>query len=312
MLWREAGIDTQQEPETGEQQTGADQQHECQPDLRDDEPSANAARASPRRAAPALVAEHGAQVQACELHRRHRANHESEHERQAENEEEDVGVEPDLVASRDLGQADGRQPAQTPPPEREPDDGAGNGEHHRLGYELARHPPTGRSERMARGHLLEPAARANQGEIGDVDGRDEQHEQRPTPEQIQHSPDVSDDVRFERHNDGVESGVHECGFEGPGPFDDPLVQGINPCPCLLRRGAHREPANHLMVLAVARFLRTGLCIERQRREDAHVRIEEREALRQNADDEIRLVVQPQGSADDGVDSAGLLGRQRYG
>ena len=69
----------------------------------------------------------------------------------------------------------------------------------------------------------------------------------------------------------------------------------------------RKPANHLMVLAVPRFLRTGLCVERQRREDADVRIEEREALRQNADDEIRLVVQPQVSADDGVDSAGLLG-----
>jgi hypothetical protein len=94
-------------------------------------------------------------------------------------------------------------------------------------------------------------------------------------------------------------------------FDDPLVQGIDPCLCLLHRGAHRKPANHLMVLAVARFLRTGLCIERQRREDAHVRIEEREALRQNADDEIRLVVPAAGFADDGVVRRPAW-RQRYG
>ena len=76
------------------------------------------------------------------------------------------------------------------------------------------------------------------------------------------------------------------------------------CACV-ERGAGREPADLLVVLAVARFFGPLLVGERERHPDSQIGIEEGEIRRQHADHLVELVVETEIAADDAVDPAGL-------
>ena len=115
--------------------------------------------------------------------------------------------------------------------------------------------------------------------------------------------DVAHHVGFERHELRVIARVDERAASTDRPLDDHGIEGVDARLRLRQRGAGREPADLLVVLAVARFFGTLLVGERERHPDSQLGIEESEVRRQHADDFVELVVEAEIAADDAVDAA---------
>ena len=305
VLRLEARVDAQELPEAREQQSGADQQHECQRHLRDDEPAADVAGTPAGGSGPAILPQDVAQVPSGHLHRGHRADNDSERQRQNGGERHDRAVHPDLVGARHVGQAQRRQRVEAPEPQREAEASPDDRQQHRLGDELTGDARAIRPERVARGELLQTPARAHEGKIRDVDRRNQQDEQHAAPQQLERRAHVAHHVGFERRELRVIARVDERLLQRTGPLEDHAVQGVDACLRLRQRGAGREPADLLVVLAVAGFFGTLLVGEREGHPDSQIGIEEGEIRRQHADHFVELVVETEIAADDAVDAAGL-------
>ena len=304
VLRLEARIDAEELPEAREQQSRADEQDEGQRHLRDNEPAAHEARRTAGGPGAAVLPQDDAQVAAGQLQGGHRADHQAERQRKAHRERDDPAVHPDLVSARHVGQSRRGQRVEAPEARREAEDSPGDRQQHRLGDELPDDARARRAERVTGGHLLEPSAGSDEREVRDVDRRNQQHEQHAAPEEVERRAHAAHHVGFERHEPRVIARVDKGRLQRTGTLEVPDGQRVDAGLRLRQRGAGREPRDLLVILAVPFVFGTLLGGERQGHPDTHVGIEEGEILRQDADNRVELVVEPEIATDDAVDAAG--------
>ena len=188
--------------------------------------------------------------------------------------------------------------------------GAGNSQRCGLGDELSRNAVACGTERIARRELLHAAVGADQGQVGDVHGRDEHDEDDTTPQHFQRRPHVANDVSLERQELRAVAGTDEQVLEGPGPLDDCTLCASIRAWARLERDAWGEPQQELVVLTLAAALGELLRRERKRHEHPDLGFRNEERLGQHADDVVDLVVQTQAPADNAVEPAGLRAAKR--
>ena len=119
----------------------------------------------------------------------------------------------------------------------------------------ARDPREPGAERVPRRQLLHARARADEHQVGDVDGADEQHEDDAAPEQVERAAQVAHQVVLQRHDDGVEAGVDQDLFELGKAIEVARVQRVDLLARLLDRRARLQPRDVRPVVAVARVVR---------------------------------------------------------
>ena len=230
VLGHEPGIDLQQLPEAREEQARADEQHEREAHLRRDERPAERPRMAARGARPSLVTQHRVQVQVADLQRRHETDDDAERHGQGRDHGHHDGVDADLGVAGQVREAGRGERIHGPRAEREPERSACERQDGRLGDELPDHPRAPRAERVARGELAHASVGAHQREVREVDGRDEQHEERAAPEQLQAGPHVPHEIGLERHHPRHVPGAFEHGAHRPGPLEQAGVQRIQHAP----------------------------------------------------------------------------------
>ena len=93
-----------------------------------------------------------------------------------------------------LTSAHGDQRANAGQAERQTAGGAEDREHDRLGHELSHQPPLPRPERRPDRKLTVAACRAHQEQIGDVDARDQQHDEHAHLQHVEWRPHVADEL----------------------------------------------------------------------------------------------------------------------
>ena len=125
----------------------------------------------------------------------------------------------------------------------------------RLGQQLAGDAAEPGAERVTRRQLLHARARADEHQVGDVHGADEQHEHHAAPEQIERAAQVPDEVLLQRHDDRVEAGVDQNLLELREPIEVARVQRVDLLARLLDRRARLQPRDVRPVVAVARVVR---------------------------------------------------------
>ena len=101
---------------------------------------------------------------------------------------------PSTASETDSGRAQG-QPKQA----------SGQGEQGRLHHDFADHVPAAGAERLPHGELLDAAAGADQQQVHQVDGADQQQEQGAGLHQQQRGADRCDVVRMQRCHDRAEA-----------------------------------------------------------------------------------------------------------
>ena len=301
-----SGVDAKQPLEAGEKQAAADEQHERERDLRDDECAPDVSRASPCRAAAAFLPQDAAQAGAHQMHGRGGANDDAEEERQAQRKAEDRAVHPDLVHAGQIGQTYPLESIEAPEPDEQSQDSADHGQQRRFGDELPGDPAAAGADGAARCQFLHAPARPHERQVGDVDGGDQDDEEHAAPEEQQSGAHVAHEIGFERDHPGRVPRPDQRRLEGTRALHDLRVQRIDLRLCLLERHASRQPRNLFVVLAVAAILGAILGPEWDWNEHANVGVEKMEAVGQHADDVVELVVQAKLPADDTGDAAGLL------
>ena len=98
---------------------------------------------------------------------------------------DDDRVHANLVGTRNVGEAERRQRAEAPEPERQAEPSADERQHRRLGDELADDASPGGAKRVTRGDLLQSSARAREREIRDVHRGDEEQARDAAPEHLE-------------------------------------------------------------------------------------------------------------------------------
>ena len=271
VLGDKSGVDAKQPLEAGEKQAAADEQHERERNLRDDECAPDVSRAAPGCAAAAFLPQDAAQAGARQMHGGRGANDEAEEKRQAQRKAEDDAVHPDLVRR---GRSDSpthsrasRLQNPTSNPRTPPTTVSSVG----FGDELPGDPAAPRADGAARGQFLHAPARAHERQVGDVDGGYQDDEEHATPEQ--QSARTS---RTRSASSGTIRVVYprldQRRLERTRALHDLRVQRVDLRLCLIERHASCEPCNLLVVLAVAAILRAILRAEGDRNEDTNIRV----------------------------------------
>ena len=119
-----------------DQQSGADEQHEGERRLDDDERRACEAGALPRRAARRVFLEHRARVAADDGERRHQAEHQPGDQREQRRERQHGRVQRGTGHTGHMTRTERDKAADAGEPQREAPDRAARRQHHAFGEEL--------------------------------------------------------------------------------------------------------------------------------------------------------------------------------
>jgi len=253
--WIEAGVDGDQLAQGAHQQPGADQQHDCQRHLRDDERAAQPRGRYPCRRARrggVQVLDRGTRTAQRRGQAKQHASGHGHERRHGEHRE----VEADVGDARHLGRRRSDEQVHTPAGQQGAGSPARQRQDHALDQRLADEPPARRAERGPNRQL--PLARGRPGEhqVGDVGAGDEQHERHGAEDDENRPPGAADHLLHQRHHRRAPPGVkgrivqlelmRDAGHFGLGALD---------------RDAILEPAERHRVAARARAIRP---VERHR------------------------------------------------
>ena len=195
----------------------------------------------------------------------------------------------------------GRPPDASPRRSPAPGDEAGKAsdsrEQHALDDQLPRHAKPAGAERHTRRQLARSHARACERQVRDVERANQQHEPGAGPEQIQDAPDAAGECFLERRDGRVHAKLGEAELRKP--REHARVQRIDLRAHLFNRGPRPEPSDVKEAIpgaGVVGSLRGG---EREGQPELDLvavcarvavvaHLEERETLRHDADDRVRL------------------------
>ncbi len=194
----EAEIDALQPPETLDQQRRADQQHQRERELADDEDAAQARRASGGAGPARRLAHHRLQLGVRALNRRRQAEEHAGHDRQGGREREHGRVDVDGLQSRQARRADLHEGVDAPDRDQQAERAAGRREQHALGQELPHQARAAGAQRAANGNLPLPDRRAREQQVRDVGAGDQQHEADRGEQRQQRRTHVADQIVVQR------------------------------------------------------------------------------------------------------------------
>ena len=181
-----------------QQQPGADEQHQRQGHLRDDEGVAKAVARGPAAAPPRLLQD-AVEVGARGLYGRH----ETEAEAGGRGQDEREGHHPAVEGQRAREHAGGReaqQEGEAPVADEQAERPAQQGQHRALGEELAQEPRPARAEGRAHRQLAPPAAGASEKQVRHVGACDEEHQADRAEKDEERGLERAHDLLVERHD----------------------------------------------------------------------------------------------------------------
>ena len=223
----EAEIDPLQRPQRPQHQSRADEEHDRERHLGDDQSVPEAGAPAAGRGVAASFLHRLGQIRLEQARGRRDAEDDRGHERDADGEQQHAPVD---RRSGDAGNARRVPPGEEPhadPGERQAGGGADAGEHQALGQQLAHDPGRPRAERGAHRHLALARFRAREQQVGDVGAGDQQQEADRAEEQPDRAAHGADDFLAQRQHHGVE--LHLRGIEA-------LARSSSPRACADRRG----------------------------------------------------------------------------
>jgi hypothetical protein len=284
--------------EAGEQQAGADQQDERERDLRDDQHAACLTRTASRRASSPILAQDEGEVQARKLQRGHRADDQAEQHGEAEGKSDHDAVHADFLPPGQVRHAERRHRAQRPCADGEAQYAAQRRQQHGLRQELPRDAAPCRADGMTRGQLLHPPARAHERQVRDVHRRDQQHEQRATPQQVEHRLHVAHDVGGERREHDAIAGVLERLLQRPAcSMIRAVIASICDCACAtVTPSASRATASWFWLHRDSSLRSSALNVSGSQTLTFGLR--NTKFLRHHTDDGEHTAVEPDGTSDD--------------
>ncbi len=170
----EAGIDVGDGLEGTDHQAGADEEHESERDLHDDENAASAMLLAALAIGAAALADAGAETHARVFKNGNGAEKDAGENGDGESEEEDSAVDADFVDARDAGGGDGDEGAQTGESKPEANGAAEQTENETFEEKFAGDAIRAGAECGTDGKFLAAAFDADEEKIGDVGAGDEQ------------------------------------------------------------------------------------------------------------------------------------------
>ena len=198
-LWIESHPLVEQVPETPQEQASGNEQHQGEGELGHHQDTARARLCRGTCRAAGLLLERVRQVHAPTVQCGSQTEDRAGGERGSEGEEEDAGVDRDVIeAWQALGQHL-EQEALGPEENGQAGDGAEQREEHALRQQLTDEPCPGGSQRLADGHLAPSRAGARQEEVRNVQAPDEQDQSHRTQQQHQRLVHVADHGVLEGH-----------------------------------------------------------------------------------------------------------------
>ena len=303
-----AGIDALQLVEAGEQQAGADQQHDGDGHLRDDEHSLQPP-ASDALAGPLAALLHRIGQIDTRRERRQRAERQAGEHRHCDREEQHARVNRHLAGPRREARDEGREHAGRPSREEQAERAAGEREHGALGQQLADQPAASGAERRPHRQLAVAAQEPRQRQVGDVRAGDEEHETGRAKEEQQHRPRVLRHLAAHVERGRGESSARS--IRGLVLARETVAQHFEVGGRALARHTRLQLAEHIedredpRVLVDARLRRGAERTRRARHVDvALLRIVRH--IRQDADHRVRPIVHLEHLPDDRLIAAELL------
>ena len=288
----EARVDTAKREQAAKHHPCAHQQHERERDLADDE---QPARADPDRALlPAAFLQGIGQIDASRSERRKPAGQDPREDRCGEHEEQDAAVDRDLVGARYLVGEQRRAGVEAHLREEQANGPAQKTEHERLDQELLEHPGAARTQRRADRELLPPRERPREDQVADVRARDQENQRDRSEQHHERHPDVADEELVQRHDGGAPA----CVLLGKlllEPRRDDAHLGVG----LRHVRARLQPRHDLRVVVLAnRAVLIGVRKRHPEVPGGGAPGGHRKARGHDADDRVRLTVEPERAADD--------------
>ena len=184
--------------ERPDHQAGANEQHEGQRHLHDDERAARAMTFAARARRASAAAQSGRDVRAGVLEHRNRAEEQAGDARHGEGEQQDHRVDRDVVEARQIAWRQRDEHAHRAVREAEPGDAADETEHDALGQQFVRDASAARAERRPNGQLLLPPFCPDEQQVRDVRARDQQHHADRPHQHPEHRSDVANQIGLEQ------------------------------------------------------------------------------------------------------------------
>ncbi len=194
VAWLESRRYPRQRAETAQQQSGADQQHQCQRDLRDHQRRPHAAMADAARSTPALFVERFPDIESGGLPGRHGAEDQAGDHREREGEQHHRPVDGNAVRARQRRDRRGRQERHQPHRQQQSAQPASAGEHQAFDHQLPDDARATGADRQPDGHFLLPADRAREQQVGHIGARDQQHQRHGAEQHQQRRANVLHDL----------------------------------------------------------------------------------------------------------------------
>ena len=237
----ESGLDALKRNGAADEQARADEQHEGDGELADDQARAQPVAHAAHRGATSAFLEDRLHIGARRADRGGQAEEDGARQRDEQREPHDDRVERGLLEARHAVRRGGDERADSPGREREPRGGGDQREDEALGEELPDHPAATGAERGANRHFPGPRGPAREQQVGDVAARDEQDEADRAEQDEQALPVVADELLHQRRDrEGqlrivFREALAEIGGE-PLPAPTPPARPARPASAVRRSG----------------------------------------------------------------------------
>ena len=196
----ESGRYVAQRRERADHQARADQQHQRERHLGDDERVARAMTLPAGAGGASAAAKRRFDPWTRIFEHRNRAKQQARCQRQRQREQQHRAVDGDLVDPRDVAGRERHQHSQRADGHAEPGGAAKQTEHEALDQQLARDLRASGAQRRPDGQLLLARLGPNQQQVGDVGAGDQHHDADHSHQHPQHGLHVADDIGLERVN----------------------------------------------------------------------------------------------------------------
>ena len=304
----EAGVDLHERLEGADHEAGADEQHQSEGHLDDDESFAGAVALAALRECAAAFAQAARGFYAGIFEDGNCADEHAGEKGQSEGEEQHGNVDADFMNAGQAGGCGGDEGAQSARGKAEADEAADDSDNQAFKKQFTGSSPPGCSEGGANGEFLTAAFHADEKKIGDVGAGDEQNHGNGAHQHPQHLAHVAHNVLLQWAEVGADMGfIKQGGAEAVWRRKAAKGNGQQPCHVcagLLHRHAGFE-AGERFETEVAEFGFAAVPLH------GHVDggigiIEEMKIPRQHADDLAGSAIDGNGRADDGGRTAVLL------
>ncbi len=205
----EPGVDVRQCDERPSHQPGADEQHEREGDLHDDQRATDAVLPAALTQRPSGVAEAGARTGARVFQDRRQAEQQARGDRDDEGEEHDGRIQADIAQARDPGGRHRHERPQRGPAEAQSRRAARRSDQETLEQHLAGQARASGAERRAERQLAAPCLEMHQPEVRHVRARDEQHDPDAAHQHAQRAAGIADHVVLQQMKARSDAGVLE-------------------------------------------------------------------------------------------------------